>query len=129
MKGEKDYNDDHREEITDFVKSIPGFQECDKDVETWMASNAEDYEFQMLNDDEIVTSEQEESDPVDDETDKDEYTTNNESNKGPSNTDAFSALERAMEWYEQQSEGCPTQVLMLKRIRDLAAKQRRCTMI
>ncbi|GFX93913.1 hypothetical protein TNCV_3412761 [Trichonephila clavipes] len=33
-EGEKDYNDNHREEITDFVQSIPGFQECDEDIET-----------------------------------------------------------------------------------------------
>ncbi|GFY02342.1 uncharacterized protein TNCV_3502241 [Trichonephila clavipes] len=34
-----------------------------------------------------------------------------------------------MEWYEQQSEDCPTQLLLLKKIRDLAAKKRRCTMV
>ncbi|GFU40089.1 uncharacterized protein TNCV_4692891 [Trichonephila clavipes] len=63
----------YREEIIDFVQSIPGFQKCDEeDVETWMACDAEDCGFQMLNDDEIVTSVQEESDPVDDETDEDD---------------------------------------------------------
>ncbi|GFW51063.1 uncharacterized protein TNCV_3593451 [Trichonephila clavipes] len=36
LEGEKVFNDDHREEITDFVHSIPGFQGCN-DVETWMA--------------------------------------------------------------------------------------------
>ncbi|GFW77348.1 transposon Tf2-6 polyprotein [Trichonephila clavipes] len=60
-----------------------------------MACDAEDYGFQMLNDDEIVTSVQEESDPVGDETDENEN--NNESSKGPSNADSFSALETAME--------------------------------
>ncbi|GFV35683.1 putative DD41D transposase [Trichonephila clavipes] len=55
--------------------------------------------FQMLNYDEITTSVQTESDPVDDETDEDED--NNKSSKGPSNTGVFSALEIAMEWYEQ----------------------------
>ncbi|GFX11248.1 hypothetical protein TNCV_4786401 [Trichonephila clavipes] len=55
-----------------------GFQECDEDVETWRACDAEDCGFQMLNDDEIVTSVQEESDPLDDETDEDEDN-NNES--------------------------------------------------
>ncbi|GFW96869.1 uncharacterized protein TNCV_2160051 [Trichonephila clavipes] len=75
----------------------------------------------MLNDDEIVTSVQAESDPVDDETDEDEDN-NSESSKGPSNADAFSALETAMEWYEQQSECCPTQLLLLKGISGLAAK-------
>ncbi|PRD35989.1 UNVERIFIED_CONTAM: hypothetical protein NCL1_09988 [Trichonephila clavipes] len=46
---------DEQEEITDFVQSIPVFQECDEDVETWMTCIAEDCGFQMLNDDEIVT--------------------------------------------------------------------------
>ncbi|GFY25271.1 hypothetical protein TNCV_2483911 [Trichonephila clavipes] len=50
----------------------------------------------MLNDDEIVTSVQEESDPVDDETGED-VDTNNESSNGPSNAEAFSALEAATE--------------------------------
>ncbi|PRD32935.1 UNVERIFIED_CONTAM: hypothetical protein NCL1_18958 [Trichonephila clavipes] len=37
-----------------------------------MACDAEDYGLQMQNDEEIVTSMQKESDPVDDETDEDE---------------------------------------------------------
>ncbi|GFX61604.1 uncharacterized protein TNCV_5110911 [Trichonephila clavipes] len=57
-----------------------------------MACDAEDCGFQILNDDEIVTSVQEESDPVDDETDENEDN-NNESSKDPSNSDAFSALD------------------------------------
>ncbi|GFV86496.1 hypothetical protein TNCV_2156891 [Trichonephila clavipes] len=60
------------------------FQECDEaDVETWMACDAEDCGFQTLNDDEIVTSVQEESNPVDDKTDEDEDNNNNESSKVP----------------------------------------------
>ncbi|GFX95587.1 uncharacterized protein TNCV_4826021 [Trichonephila clavipes] len=78
-----------------------------------MASDAEDCGFQMLNTDEIVTSVQ--SDPVEDETDEDEDNINNESCKGPSNADAFSAFETALEWHEQQSECCPTQLLLLKK--------------
>ncbi|GFS47904.1 hypothetical protein TNCV_3598781 [Trichonephila clavipes] len=92
-----------------------------------MECNAEDCGFQMLNVDAIVTFVQEESDTVDDETDEDED--NSESSKGPSNVDMFSALEIAMEWFEQQSECCPTQLLLLKRIRYLVAKKRRCTMV
>ncbi|GFV94373.1 uncharacterized protein TNCV_3352111 [Trichonephila clavipes] len=58
------------EEITDLVQSIQGFHECDQeDVEDWMACDAEVCGFQMLNGDEIVTSVQEESDNVNDETD------------------------------------------------------------
>ncbi|PRD31681.1 UNVERIFIED_CONTAM: hypothetical protein NCL1_22887 [Trichonephila clavipes] len=55
---------------------VLGFQEYDEeDVETWMACDAEDCKFQMQNDDEIVTSVQEESDPVGHETDEDEENT------------------------------------------------------
>ncbi|GFT99618.1 uncharacterized protein TNCV_114951 [Trichonephila clavipes] len=122
LEGEKDFNDDNKEEFTDFVQSIPGFQECDEEnVGTGMASDAEDCGFQKLNDDEIVTPMQEDCDHVNDETDEDEDNYNNESSKVPSNADAFSALEIAMEWCEQQSECCPTRLLLLKRIRDLAA--------
>ncbi|GFV56272.1 uncharacterized protein TNCV_106281 [Trichonephila clavipes] len=87
-----------------------------------MACDAEDYGLQMQNDEEIVTSMQKESDPVDDETDEDEDN-NSESSKGPSNANAFSMLETVMEWYEQ-SECCPAQLLLLKRTRDLAVKKR-----
>ncbi|PRD28387.1 UNVERIFIED_CONTAM: hypothetical protein NCL1_32539 [Trichonephila clavipes] len=69
----------------------------------------------MLNDDDIGTSVEEESSPVNAETDEDENN-NNKSSKDPSNAEAFSPLETAMEWYEQQSECCP-QYLLLKRIR------------
>ncbi|GFV93229.1 uncharacterized protein TNCV_385931 [Trichonephila clavipes] len=93
LEGEKDFNDHHGQENTDFVQSILGFQECDKDVESWMACDAEDCRFQMLNHDEIVTYVQGKSDSVDDE---DEDNNNNESSKGPSNADAFSALKTAM---------------------------------
>ncbi|GFS67607.1 uncharacterized protein TNCV_4363071 [Trichonephila clavipes] len=55
LESEKDFNNDHREEITDFVQSIPRFLECDEDVETWMVWDAEDSGFKMLNEDEIVT--------------------------------------------------------------------------
>ncbi|GFV78800.1 hypothetical protein TNCV_4079001 [Trichonephila clavipes] len=57
----------------------------------------------MIDDDEIMTSVQEESNPVDGETDEDEDNNKYESSKGPSNIEAFSALETAMERYEQQS--------------------------
>ncbi|GFT96243.1 uncharacterized protein TNCV_3906831 [Trichonephila clavipes] len=94
-----------------------------------MACDAEDNGFQMINDDEIVTSVQEESDSVDDKTNEDEENYSNKSSKGPSIYNAFSVLETAMEWYEQQPECFPTQLLLLKRITELAVKKRRCTMV
>ncbi|GFW54547.1 hypothetical protein TNCV_2232211 [Trichonephila clavipes] len=56
---------------------------------------------------------EEESGPVDDKTEEDEVNNNNESSKDPSNADAFSVLETAIEWYEPQLECCPTQLLLL----------------
>ncbi|GFU66438.1 uncharacterized protein TNCV_3806811 [Trichonephila clavipes] len=71
-------------------KGSTEFQECDEeDVETWMACEAEVCGFQLLNDDEIVTSMQEESDPVNDETDEAESNNNSESWKGLSNNMHF----------------------------------------
>ncbi|GFW29447.1 hypothetical protein TNCV_743891 [Trichonephila clavipes] len=58
-----------------------------------MACDAEDCGFQMLSNDEIVTSMQEESDPIDDETDEYEDNNNNGSSKDPSNAEAFSACQ------------------------------------
>ncbi|GFV64289.1 hypothetical protein TNCV_575731 [Trichonephila clavipes] len=93
LEDEKDFNDKHREDFTDFVQSITRFQECNR-----IAIDAVDCRFQMLNDDEIVTSVQEESNPVVDETDKDDNNNSNESSKGASNADtSFAALKTAME--------------------------------
>ncbi|GFT50659.1 hypothetical protein TNCV_4629111 [Trichonephila clavipes] len=51
----------------------PRFSKCDEeDAETWMACECG---FQMLNDDKIVTSVQEEYSPVNDEMDDKERTT------------------------------------------------------
>ncbi|GFY33254.1 uncharacterized protein TNCV_1241041 [Trichonephila clavipes] len=92
----KVYVTNHKEENTDVVQSIPGFQECNEYVVTWMVCDAEDCGSQMLNDDGIVTCVQEESDTVNDETDEDKDN-NNESRKVLLNADVFSALETAME--------------------------------
>ncbi|GFX18662.1 hypothetical protein TNCV_3311231 [Trichonephila clavipes] len=68
----------------------------DEDVETWMAYDGKDCAFQMLNDDEIVISVQEESDSDDKKTDEDEDNYNNKNSKGPSYADTFYALETGM---------------------------------
>ncbi|GFV72898.1 uncharacterized protein TNCV_1974451 [Trichonephila clavipes] len=86
---------DHWEDITELCPiSICGYQECYEEyVETCMEHDADDCAFQMLNQDEIVTSKLEEFDHVDNELDEDEGNNNNESSKAPSNADVFSALE------------------------------------
>ncbi|GFW55356.1 hypothetical protein TNCV_117401 [Trichonephila clavipes] len=61
-----------------------------------------------------------ESDPVTDETD--DNVENCESSKCLSNADMFSLLDTGMERSEQQSECCPTQLLLLKRTRTYSEK-------
>ncbi|GFU28417.1 hypothetical protein TNCV_3579811 [Trichonephila clavipes] len=70
----------------------------------------------------IVIFVQEESDPVDDEMYEDEDNNHNESRKGPSNADAFSALEAVMVWYEQQSECSSTQLQLPRESETLQRK-------
>ncbi|GFX96984.1 uncharacterized protein TNCV_1997161 [Trichonephila clavipes] len=68
-------HDEFRGPRSDYVRQRQNLK-CDEEgVETWMACVAEDCGFQMLNDDVIVTSMYEESDPVDDEMDKTRTTT------------------------------------------------------
>ncbi|VVC27308.1 Hypothetical protein CINCED_3A006855 [Cinara cedri] len=44
--------------------------------------------------------------------------------KGPTSAEAFAAFETGLEWFEKQAECCPTQLLLLKRLRDLVAEKR-----
>ncbi|GFV46098.1 hypothetical protein TNCV_1256551 [Trichonephila clavipes] len=92
-----------------------------------MACDAEDCGFQMLNDDEIVTSVQEESDLVDDETDEDEDNNNHQSSIGPSNANAFSARfvhsrnlpfgqRRGIKKYINKNNGKPDQLVLLQKV-------------
>jgi hypothetical protein len=47
-----------------------------------------------------------------------------EAKSGPTHAEAFTALETAVAWRKWQSECRSTEVLLLKGIRDLAAKER-----
>ncbi|CAI6370921.1 unnamed protein product [Macrosiphum euphorbiae] len=44
--------------------------------------------------------------------------------KGPTSAEAFAAFETGLEWFEKQAECCTAQLLLLKRLRDLAAEKR-----
>lgn len=38
--------------------------------------------------------------------------------KGPSSTEVFSAFETSLEWFIEQTECCPSQLFLFKRLRD-----------
>ena len=76
--------------------------------------------FQILTDEEIVGSVLAETNEVltdEEECDESEI-------KGPTHSEAFDAFETAMAWCEQQNECCSTQLLFLKKMKDLAATKR-----
>ncbi|XP_046629071.1 jerky protein homolog-like [Neodiprion virginianus] len=109
-------------EFVEIFHAIPGFTECDNDdAENWLKDDANDPGYQILTDDQIVSSVLHDEDSDSDDKHSDESV---EASKQPSHGEAFGALETAMEWYEKQPECCQTQLLLLKRLRDLAAKKR-----
>ncbi|KAL4112328.1 hypothetical protein QTP88_016139 [Uroleucon formosanum] len=51
-----------------------------------------------------------------------------EGENGPSHSEAFVALDLAFKWFERQKESNTTQLLQLRRLRDIAAIKRKSTM-
>ncbi|KAL4083342.1 hypothetical protein QTP88_028670 [Uroleucon formosanum] len=43
--------------------------------------------------------------------------------KGPTSAEAFAAFETGLGWFEKQADFCPIQLLLLKRLRDLAVEK------
>jgi len=115
---------DLNEMVDELFPEIPGFSECDiEDARSWFEND--DPGFQILNDDEIVSTIQEESEDAENEN----LDGDDEEESGPSHGEAFTALETALSWFEKQEESCTTQLLLLKRMRDLAAKKRRANFV
>lgn len=108
-------------EVAVLCQSVPGFQECDAaDVEEWLDIDRNDMGYEILDDNDIATSVQEsennegsdsEEEPADD-------------HSVPSHSEAFTALETVMSWYETQPECSQVQLLLLKRMKDLAGNKR-----
>lgn len=107
------------EQIVELCHAIPGFEQCDiTDATEWINSDENDPGYQIYNEDEILSVITEENGPEDDSDEEQDL------DSGPSHADALTALELAMKWYEKQSESCMPQLMVLKQIRDLAAKKR-----
>nr|CAD7425458.1 unnamed protein product [Timema monikensis] len=112
-------------EVVALFQTLPGFEHCDElDAREWFESDGNDPGYQNLNDNEIVHQVIEDNDNgsnVREKSDDDEEMDAEEA-AGPSHSDAYEAFQTAMNWLERQPEGTVTQLVLLKRLRDMAAK-------
>nr|CAD7429512.1 unnamed protein product [Timema monikensis] len=112
-------------EVVALYQTLPVFEQCDElDAREWFESDGNYPGHQHLNDDEIVHQVIEDNDNGSNvrESDDDEEMDAEEA-AGPSHSDAYEAFQTAMNWLERQPEGTATQLVLLKRLRDMAAKK------
>ncbi|XP_018565530.1 tigger transposable element-derived protein 2-like [Anoplophora glabripennis] len=101
------------ETVTLFQK-IPGFSECGQDdAMAWL------YDHDILDEEEIVAAQYQEHAVVKREgSDSEEQ---EETGSGPTHVEAFTALETTLAWCKRQPEFSSSEILVLKKIRDVAA--------
>ena len=111
-------------EMVDTLSKVSVFAECDeKNVNEWLSMDSDDPGYQLLTDDEIVHELLHDGDPTEVDDPNDDPGSGDDS--GPSHAEAFQALDLGFRWFERQEESDLTQLLQLKRIRDLAAMKRK----
>jgi hypothetical protein len=105
--------------------SSEGEEADDVDIRQWVLADDCDVGHQMYTDNDIVSLVLSEKSGQDDwnESDSDKATT-----EVISHTEGLEALERALLYVEQHSEAAPTDVIFMKRWRDIAASSRRSTL-
>nr|CAD7575285.1 unnamed protein product [Timema californicum] len=104
-----------------FVVYLPCDVLCDElDARKWFESDGNDPGYKHLNDEEIAHQVIEDNDNGSNvrESDNDE-----EMDAEEAHSDAYEAIQTAMNWLERQPEGTATQLVLLKRLRDVAAKK------
>lgn len=113
-------------EIQECISQVHVFSDCDEEnISEWLLMDTNDPGYQILSDDEIVRNLFEEDETEEEENETDDLT---EGENGPSHSEAFDALYLAFKWFERQEESNTTQLLQLRRLRDLAALKRNSTM-
>ncbi|GBO17733.1 hypothetical protein AVEN_10857-1 [Araneus ventricosus] len=91
------------------------------EVSSWLDFDADDEGFQLMCDDEIIAQVRKpNSDDNNSENDEDEVI---EISK-ISNSDAFECFAKGLMWLEQQTDSDSTELMLLKQLRDRAAKRR-----
>jgi hypothetical protein len=108
------------------MKELPGCEETDDvDIRQWILANDCDVGHQICTDNDFVSlvlSEKSSQDNTN-ESDSDEATT-----EVISHTEGLEALERSLLYVEQHSKATPTDVIFMKRWRDIADSSRRSTL-
>ncbi|GBM25303.1 hypothetical protein AVEN_45929-1 [Araneus ventricosus] len=101
-------------------KNVEGFENCGiKEITDWLNCELEDAGFQFLNDEEII-AEVRHSLKEDEEDDEDE----NNSQVKISNNDAFECFSKDLAWLEQQEQCDSSELMLLRKLRDRASRQR-----
>ncbi|KAL4084322.1 hypothetical protein QTP88_028146 [Uroleucon formosanum] len=117
-------------EIQECISQVHVFENCDEEnINEWLLMDTNDPGYQILSDDEIVRSLFEEDDTEEEENEIDDLNLIlTEGENGPSYSEAFDALDLEFKWFERQKESNTTQLLQLRRLRDIASIKRKSTM-
>ena len=93
------------------------------DISDWIGADSCDPGYQVLTDLDIAEQVTSTDTQPSTENELDSESEDSSSNI-PTNGEAMEMLDKCLAWYECQSDATPTSIMLLKRIRDLAAKQR-----
>lgn len=112
------------DEIANIIAQISGCSECDvDDMNVWLQCDSADEGCQIMSDKivKIVESFMGESQSAAEE-DNDKIGGETEDETVPTYGEAFTRFKNALKWMDQQPECDPVQLLSVKRLRDLAAR-------
>jgi hypothetical protein len=108
------------------VPSSRVWELCDEqNIHEWSLMDINDPGYQILSDDEIIRSLYEVNNTECEENETDDLT---EGENGSFHSEASDALDLAFKWFERQEESNTSQLLQLRRSRDLATLKKKSTM-
>jgi hypothetical protein len=117
LEAEEETDLNNLDDFVDLFNEISEFNDCNyDDAVDWLATDVNNLGYQILDSDEIISSLQNDEN---DDSSKESIGTP----KRSTSAEAFDAFETDLEWFEKQAECCPTQLLLLKRLQDLAAEK------
>ncbi|GBM45322.1 hypothetical protein AVEN_54384-1 [Araneus ventricosus] len=91
-----------------------------KEITDWLNCDMEDAGFQLFNEDEIIAEVRHSPKEDDEEDDESE----NDSQVKISNNDAFEYFSKGLAWLDQQEQCDSSELMLLRKFRDRAARQR-----